>query len=959
MKQITLVLSALFAFGYLLAQPETCSAQSTTPIDEQNLPPLRLDDTIPMDPSIHYGKLPNGLTYYIRRHLGQPGFCDFYLAQKVGSIREKPSEAGFAHFIEHMSFNGTPHFKSGQIVDWCENHGVYFAEGLNASTYINQTVYCIKDAPIVQSTVIDTCLLILHDWCQGSTLLDNEIDKERGVVHEEWRTNYNPFSRVTKKALPILMKCSDYTHCLPVVGSMKVIDNISHEALRRFHKEWYTPEAQCVIVVGDINPDAVEKALKELFADIPKSESKISLNYPIVPDNKKPLVSIVTDKELTQTMVQLYFKKPVISVANKQTVRNFVENETNQMICWMLNKRFEAICEKAGAPFIRVIIRYEDYYITCEKQALSVTVVCEDGKILSGLQAAYLELLRAVRFGFTKDEQQRYTNEFYITTHGHYLFRNTLSNNFFSSDYVTSFIKKTPAYSNALKDFQLSPLFCKLASEQIHMRLKNYVTPDNRAVLIKAPESQIASLPAKKQLLNVLDSTEKMPLSIYKECSDNAMNKPLITHLAQAGSIVKEQPFDFNSTRFVLSNGAKVIVKKTALSPNITYLLAIRSGGNSLYENKDVITARLSNEVVTVGGLGEFSNIDLKNCLSKKTVNIAAASDSLYDYINGITRSGDLETMLQLIYLKFTSPRRDKNAFEVWKIRKRQEKRDEQNNPDVAGTDSIWKVLFNNNDRVRRLKETDIENIDYDRCLSIDRDRYKDASDFTFYIVGDVNQEQIPSLISKYIASLPADSTKEKWINRNITWSGSHKLRTICKKRTPQAFFFLGYNGYIPSSFRNQLTLDLLTKIMRMEYLETIREEKGGTYNVRVRYEMNREPVQMAELYIDYTTDPKKENKLTALIYSKMRELITIGIDANKLNRAKSVLRTQHEKDVRDNEYWLSCLKVKDQFNEDDYTSFESTLDGISAAEIQRMLKTLIGQKNETEFILSSEIKAN
>ncbi|MFA6873323.1 MAG: insulinase family protein, partial [Bacteroidaceae bacterium] len=740
-----------------------------------------------------------------------------------------------------------------------------------------------------------------------------------------------------------------------VVGSIKVIDNFSYNALRRFYKKWYTPEAQCVIIVGDIDPDAVEKALKTLFADIPKSESTTPLAYSDIPDNKNPLITVVTDKELTETTAQLLFKKPALSVADKQTVRAAILGETDHMICWMLNQRLEAMSKKPNAPFIKAVVERGNYYITSEKQTVVITVTCKDGKILNGLQVAYIELLRAVRFGFTQEEQQRYTNEFQKYVNGNYSFRDHLNNDFFSPWYVVAFIENQPSYSNTLKYFQIAPLFLKLAPEQMQMRLQEYVMPDNRVVYIKAPETQIASLPTEKQIINTLDSADRKPLSLYRETSTTYLNKPLIAQLPNPGHIVEEQPFSFNSTRFVLSNGAKVIVKRVDCSRNVIKLSAVRSGGQSLYENKDVITARLASQVVSSGGLGEFSNTDIKNYLSNKIVDVTACSDSLYDYINGTTGTGDLETMLQLAYLKFTSSRKDRDAFEVWKAGQKQAIRNGQNSSYAAARDSVFQELYNNNDRVRDLKEADIESVDYDHCLTIDRERYKDASDFTFYIVGDVNMEQIPSLISKYIASLPADSTKEHWINRNIVWNGTHCLRIVQKLETPQTLFSLGYHAKVPYSFRNQLILNLLAKVMRMEYMETIREEKGGTYDVAVMYNQKREPEQMAELQIQYLTDPKKENILTALIYSKIQELMATGIDANKLNRAKSVLRTQHEKDIRDNQYWLSCLKIKDHFNEDCNTSFESILNGISPSEIQNLLKTLTGQKDKMEFILSSE----
>ena len=595
---------------------------------------------IPTDPNVRIGKLENGLTYYIRHNELPENRADFYIAQKVGSILEEDNQRGLAHFLEHMCFNGTTNFPGKAMINWLESIGVRFGENLNAYTSIEETVYNIDNVPVNRDGIVDSCLLILHDWANDLTLAEAEIDNERGVIHEEWRTGQGAMMRMYEQALPKAMEGSKYGHRLPI-GTIEVIDNFPYQALRDYYEAWYRPDQQGIVVVGDVDVDKVEAKIKELFSPIQMPANAPERKYEPVPDNKEPIITIAKDKEQPSTMIYIWHKHPATPNEAKGNIGYLVQNYLFSMISSMMHARLEELRQAANPPFIQAASGDSDFLLAKTTEAFVGMAVSKDDGIPTALAALVREIERARKFGFTSSEYARAKADYLRALESAYNERDKMKNNEYVQEYVRHFIDNEPIPGIENEYAIMNQLAPNIPVEAINQILPQLISDENIVINIFGPDKEGMVYPTEAEILDILKKTKAEEITAYV---DQVSDEPLLKETPKAGKIVKTEEGPFGSTALTLSNGVRVVVKNTDFKADEIRMGAFSPGGTSLFGTNEVLQVQMLNSVAGLGGLGNFSNVDLEKVLAGKKVGISASVNGLTERLNGHCSPKDLET---------------------------------------------------------------------------------------------------------------------------------------------------------------------------------------------------------------------------------------------------------------------------------------------------------------------------
>ncbi len=918
---------------------------------------------LPIDPKVRVGKLENGLTYYIQKNTTRPQLADFYIAQKVGSIQETPSQRGLAHFLEHMAFNGTTHFPGNEegpgIMPWCETIGIKFGQNLNAYTSIDETVYNISDAPVIREGVIDSCLLILHDWSNDLLLTDEEIDKERGVIHEEWRTTRNAWIRMYEKALPVVYAGTKYADCLPI-GNMEVVNHFAYSELRDYYEKWYRPDLQGIVVVGDIDPDVIEEKIKSLFSDIPaaRPDAAPRIYYPVT-DNQAPIVTIETDREATTQQWMLFFKHEAVPDAQKEFAGYLKREEMARMISRMLNQRLHDLQQKPDAPFLNATAYDGNFFLSKTKGAFTAMATSKEGKIEASLAVVYRELVRAARFGFTDTELERIKQEKLSSLETLYNERDTRRNREYVNEYVRNFLDNEPItgieYYASLMGQTVVP---SITLDQLNEMMKGFVTEENRVLMVFGPEKDSLVYPTPEDLLQTLKQVEAEDLTPYVETVNE---NPLVDQLPDTGKVVEEKSDQsFGTTVMTLSNGMTVVIKPTDFKMDQVLMQIQHEGGNSIYPDSDALNWRYAVGMVWEGGIGAFSNPELTKKLAGKNAWTSPFMNTYFDGVRGNCAPRDFETMMQLAYLRFTAPRRDEEAIEAWRLRLKESIRNEMALPRTVFRDSVNATIYGYNERIRRIQESEIDRIDYDRCLEIYRNTFADASGFTAWIVGNVEIDSIRPLVAKYLGALPSTYSNVSWKETSLQRrKGVHSVRFDRSQETPSARILIGFEARMENTFRNSLLMNMLSQILNITYTEKIREDEGGTYGVSVWGEISREPVEESYFQISFETAPEKEQALTPIVYQEIEAFRQNGPDAGNLAKVKEFLLKHHINNLRENQYWMHVIGQWCFYNMDVHTEYEAIVQSVTPSELQEFANRVFGQGNEYEVIMTELTGSN
>ena len=926
-----------------------CTSFQQAVAQQMQFPPL------PVDKNVRIGQLDNGLTYYIRHNKLPENRAEFYIAQKVGSILEEPQQRGLAHFLEHMAFNGTKNFpgddKGLGVIPWCETVGIKFGTNLNAYTSIDETVYNISNAPIDRTGVLDSCLLILHDWSNYILLKDDEIDKERGVIREEWRSRNSGMLRVYTDLLPTIYQGDKYADCMPI-GSIDVINNFPYKDIRDYYHKWYRPDLQGIVIVGDIDVDTVEAKLKAVFADVQKPVNPAERTYYPVTDNKEPIVAIGTDKEVDDPSIEIYFKQDATPDSEKNNVGYLASQYMTSMISSMLNARLSELVQSANPPFTRASSYYSDFFVAKTKEAFALSASSKADGIETALKTLLQETERARRFGFTESEYARARANYLQSLESAYNEREKTKHGSYVREYVQNFLNGEPIPGIEAEYAMMNQLAPNIPLQAMNMVMQQLVPDSNQVVIIAGPAKESLKYPTKEEVINLLKGMKDLDLQAYV---DKVSDEPLMKEAPKGGKIISEKEGDiYGSTRLVLSNGVTVYVKKTDFKADEIRMKGTSLGGKSIFPDKDALNFAVMDNVIAVGGLGNFSQVDLTKVLAGKKVSVNAGLGATTENVFGTCSPKDFETMMQLTYLTFTAPRKDAEAFESFKNRMKAQLESAQANPLSSINDSLQKAMYNNHPRVVMMKPEMVDQIDYDRILEMYNDRFKDASDFTFYFVGNIDLETAKPLIAEYLGALPAINRKETFKDTKMSIrKGVYKNEYAKEQQTPTATIVFLYSGKAPYTLKNDILLSFATQVLDMVYTEEVREKEGGTYGVNCFGDLQKYPKEQLLLQIVFQTDPAKKDKLAGIVVDELKKLAAEGPSDVHLQKVKEYMLKKYADNQKENGYWMNNLNDYFYYGMDMTEGYTDIVNSITAKDIQKFVSDLLKQGNEIEVTMT------
>ncbi len=914
---------------------------------------------LPQDPTIRTGKLKNGLTYYIRHNAKEPGLADFYIAQKVGSIQEEPRQRGLAHFLEHMAFNGTKHFpgkgKQLGIVPWCETIGVKFGANLNAYTSVEQTVYNISSVPLKREGIADSCLLILNDWSHYLLLDDKEIDKERGVIHEEWRTRRagRAVQRLMEQAMPKVYKGTKYEDCMPI-GSMDIVDNFPYQDLRDYYHKWYRPDLQAIVVVGDVDVDKMEKKIKKLFSKIPAAKNPAKREYYPVSDNDKMIVDIEKDKEQPVVLCHLYQKRDVTPDAEKNDEKYLRGSYIDDLIGTMINDRLAELRQQTQPPYQSATGRASTFFLSRMKESFSMSVSCKENNILGGLIAAVGVAERIRQHGFTQSELNIAKGLKLNHDERKFRERDDRRNSKYVSAIIQHFLNNEPLLS-AEQQLELTRRFDReVTLAEVNAAVRELITDKNQVAILYAPDKEGLVLPTEEQIEDVILAAQQLSYAPYEE---KQLADKLIDQLPKAGSIVSEKAYKHGFMEWTLSNGMKVYVKKTDYAADAVSFRMQAEGGTSVFSNEEAPNFALLNSAITDAGVGQFDATTLRRMLSGKSVRVQPSVNTRGQSISGGVSLKDMPTLFELVHLYFTQPRRDTVAFASLINRTHAFLTNRNASPKVDYNDSIRAILYDHHPRLAPVVQATLDKVNYDRILEIYRHAFSDASNFKTVIIGNYDEQELRRLCCQYLASLPSTSKHEQinWQNVPKMIEGSSVNRFTKKMSTPLANVSIFYSADVPFTPQSDLELDFLKRCLSIAYTDSVREEKGGTYGVSVDFDLSKDEKPNTTLNISYNADPQRYEELNPIIYQQLENIAKYGPVASSVDKVKQYLIKQYGQAAITNDYWSYIIWHELDDDADFDKDYCKMVEEMTPAQIQRMAQRLLDAKRCIEVTMLSE----
>ena len=915
----------------------------------QQMPP------IPVDKNVKIGHLENGLTYYIRHNAFPEHVASFYIAQKVGSINENDDQRGLAHLLEHLAFNGTEHFKGNSLQDYLQSIGVEYGRNLNAYTSIDKTVYYFTDVPTTRTSAVDSCMLILKDWSNGISLTKEAINDERDVVHNEYRMRMVGQQLMLERNLPKLYQGEKYGYRMPI-GLMSVVDGCDPETLRAYYRKWYRPDNQAIIIVGDIDVDHVEAQIKKLFSGIkvPKNAAKV---VPVpVADNDTAIYVIDKNKEQKFDMINIMMKTDAIPDSLKGDMSYLIEGYLRSVVSSMIGARLAEQTREADCPFLQGSAGIGSYLISGTKDAFSISGVAKPGKVKEAYAAFLREAKRVRDFGFTATEYARAKENFMSGMETMYENRNKMKNEQFTTQYVDHFTdnEPIPSLEDEYKIYQM--VVPNLPVEIINNSMKNLIseTDTNFVSMVLMKEAEGVSYPTEQELAAIVKQVRGEKLEAYV---DNVKQEPLMASAPKAGSIkkvVENKVLGFK--KLTLSNGAKVVLKKTDYKDNEIRVAGSANVGYSAFQN-DPINAANASTVWEVSGLAGFTGNDLQKMLAGKQCSVGLTMSPFRHGISGITTPKDLETMMQLLYLSMTNLTKDEKAFENLKNTYVTVLSNKSNNPNMVYQDSIQSTLYLGNKLALLPNAEDIQNINYDRVLDMQKQLYGNAKDFTFYFVGNYDEKVLLPLIEQYIASLPNKGMKLK--NQKIPYAKGEVKNIFTKAmENPQSqareMWFVKLPAYTQ---KTAVLADVSARLLEMKYLRSIREELSAAYSTGASCGLIFDYDGKLALTINGTAqlNPDKVDAAVPCFFKGMEETIAAP-DANDLQKVKEILLKQAGVDEKTNSYWMQVLSMYDLRKVDTHTSYREMVKSVTAQQISDFLKNVVLKSgNHFEVIMKAE----
>lgn len=892
-----------------------------------------LDAYFPDNDKVVKGVLSNGITYYLRHNEEPKERASFYIIRNAGAILEEENENGLAHFLEHMAFNGTDHFPQKGIISTLERYGVKFGANLNAYTSTNETVYNISDVPVNIENLMDTCLLILKDWTYYLSLLPEEIDAERGVITEEWRQRRNAGSRVREIVNPVLLKGSKYA-VRDVIGSLDVINNFEYDLLRQFYHKWYRSDLTAIAIVGDFDTKEVEEKIVAMFSDVPANENPEPLPFYDIPEHDDFRFVVATDKELRNSGIEMVRLVRDATTPKDMTYNWFRNSIIESFYNMMIGARFSEMMQKPSPPLLSARIAFSGFYKGYDAYRLSASAIPnEEGK---ALKAVLTENERIIRHGFTDSELDRAKSNMLAQLESSYKQRDKVRNDAHVGSMKSNFLRGTPM-TNTEDYYEFAKaVIPTITAAEVSAKAKLWNAKDNWTLIINGPENHTHLTQEEAfTIINEIENSED--IAAYED--EVGASADLINEELAGSDIVSEKRLpEYDAVEWTLANGAKVVFRKADYEKDKVSLTGFSEGGTSLYDIDMISAAQNTAGFVSSFGMGDFNPVMLNKMLAGKLASVGVGISDLYETISGACAPKDFETMMQMVYLRFVHPRYDDVLYSNAIERASSSLANRYKNPQAIIQDSLSLILTNYHPRTKLFNEAFLDEISLEKMQEIYADRIKDASDFTFIIVGNVEEEEVKAFSAKYIGSIPSYGRKETWVNHKVNVpEGKTEKKIGVSMEEPKSQVFITFSKHMEHSPYNSIYASILKEILQIRYMESIREEQGGTYGVGVSANTTRLPDPKCVISMNFTCDPDRAEILKPFIYKELDLLIENGPKLEDVNKVISSIRKNREQSKPHNSYWANAIYgyYLSGVNSDDPKNFEYILDSVSVTGIK------------------------
>ena len=914
-------------------------------------------EPIPADKAVRVGRLANGMTYYLR-HNGKPKEqASFYILHNVGAIQENDAQQGLAHFLEHMAFNGTENLPGKTMIEALERNGVKFGADVNAFTMHDITCYNLTNVPTINPGVVDTALLVLHDWSQSISLLPEEIDNERGVIMEELRTRDGAMFRGMTARNKALNKGSKYEE-RNVIGYLEGLKSFSYDEIRDFYKTWYRPEYQAIIIVGDIDVDAIESKIKELMSDIPASPADAPQKefYP-VPANEEPIVSIFADPENSGSVVRLFIKRPAVPFQQNNLVIRQMFDILDTYVSLMESMRINEIARQPEAPFLGGAMQIGDLIGMNPTQDLVMWAVqTRDGELLNGYKALVTEMEKMRRYGFTQGEFERAQAELLRQTETIYANRNDRTNEEYTNIYLMAYRKNMPM-PDAETEYKMTTELLQLISlNDVNAWAQNLVLPQNQVITIDVPLKEGLAVPTEAEVLAIRAEAMAAEVESYE---DNLSDETLIPAKTKLkGSPVKKTVFneEMGAIEWTLKNGTRIVVKPTQFKADEVLVRIKSDGGTALLPDDQVFAAEMLPSIVSMSGIANFSATDLNKKLAGKNVGLGMSIDNYTNGMQGSCSPKDMETLLQLIYLSFTNPRFTQEDFNTTINTYKSYLQNLTSNPDYLMAIESTKAIYGDNPRRQEATMEMMDGISFEQLPAIYKTLYPGANSFTFTFVGNVDPETLKPLVEKYIGSIPASKTQLRFTDDNVRKAAGEVEKdfrvAMLQPKVSEMFLF---TCDAENTIRNRQLMLLLTLSLNNRYHESIREEKGGTYGVNVAPELEYRPVSQISMKMTFDTNEQMADELAPIIIAELRKIAEEGPKASDIESSREYLAKTFTNSLESNMQWTSLLEGYYRFDQNSVRDFIGTLNSITYDEVRDLAKQLVESGNMIKVIMRPE----
>ena len=911
-------------------------------------------EKLPMDPEVRYGKLDNGLTYYIRHNEQPKQRCEFHIAQAVGAILEEDNQNGLAHFLEHMAFNGTQHFEGKGIINYFESVGVNFGGNINAYTSIDETVYRLSDVPTYREGIIDSALLVMHDWSCGLLLLPEEIDAERGVILEEWRTRRTASRRIWTQMQAKMYPGTQYAK-RDVIGDTAVINNFEHQALRDYYHKWYGPDNQAIIVVGDINVDTIEAKIKRLWAEVPRRANFGERPIYTVNHNDKPLIAVVTDPEAEGSRIVMEYKFDQLPDFMQGTAQEYMLEMVRNLACDMLNNRFSELSLDPKASFTGAGCQYGE--AAKKMDAFYAVIIPKEGRETEAYNDLLFQLEKMHRYGFTNAELERVKSEKLNSMEKYYNERNTRKNITLARECIRHF-EDGESMPGAQWEYEFVQATLPLVSLETVNNVAKALTHANPTVSISGPEKEGVNIPSEETILASLAGLGELAIEAPAE---EAFDSELVKKAPHKGRIKSVNRNDaLGITEWTLSNGIKVVFKPTEFKADEILMRAFSKGGLSQVKTVDLPSAQMATTIVSLSGIGRFNYTQLEKALTGKTVSVNPEISESTEQMRGSSSVKDFETMLQLNYLYFTAPRRDEQAYETFLSLMKNQLANRDKNPKTTFSDSIQMMSTNHSERTVLVNNAMLEKVNLDKALEIYKARFANPADFTFIFVGNINPNdpKVQEMVCQWLGGMKTKKcSHEDVIDHHVRVApGVQKNYFSRSMETTTASNRIQYTSYdMPFTMANDLNMEMIGRILSTRYLESIREREGGSYGVSTYGYLVALPSQRAGLIMQFDTDPKKQARLMEIIHEEVQTIIENGPLATDLQKEKESMLKDFQEDLEKNTFWCTTLYMYNMYGWNEVRDYKAAVEAITAETVQATLKKLVDAGNMFEVVMFPE----